>query len=346
MDTKHKWVMVSVLVRVDDAARPQDVRDLVRDAIVDNTVVGSDDVVVREAYEVYGGDRPRSRGEAVMEVLDGWEWTHVPDDLAEKLRDPAFCEQLEQDLETGLPRKLFGVPVVLEEHVPKVVPTLGDTTSADLLTVYGHVTAKRWSQFEAPPELERMTVAELTAALVGELQRRLAVYDETTVLEGSPVDFLEEKVMKDEHGRDKQREEWVQQFGVDPMTGMPVDRRTYAFDVKCPLVRCGSSDVVKLREVWVDEASGRRHTHQCRKCGVLWEIPEEGPTTPTNVVEQGKLTMDVIRCARCGGDHPGLVFVAFRRPSVECQYWCSCPTTREPIFAVVGGVRKDEEGRD
>ena len=51
--------------------------------------------------------------------------------------------------------------------------------------------------------------------------------------------------------------------------------------------------------------------------------------------------MDLVGCARCGGDgHPDLLFHPYTHP-VECEeieftHWAICPTLKEPIlFATV-----------
>jgi hypothetical protein len=46
--------------------------------------------------------------------------------------------------------------------------------------------------------------------------------------------------------------------------------------------------------------------------------------------------VDVVHCARCGGDHPGTTFTPLTNPSEFCgllvAWWASCPANGEPIF--------------
>jgi hypothetical protein len=50
---------------------------------------------------------------------------------------------------------------------------------------------------------------------------------------------------------------------------------------------------------------------------------------------------DVVSCARCGGNHTGLVFKFFTNPSPICQLWAQCPSNGEPILMRVEGVKGD-----
>jgi hypothetical protein len=43
----------------------------------------------------------------------------------------------------------------------------------------------------------------------------------------------------------------------------------------------------------------------------------------------------VYNCARCGGDHASVLFMAFHRCPPDATHWGTCPTTYEPILLQV-----------
>lgn len=47
------------------------------------------------------------------------------------------------------------------------------------------------------------------------------------------------------------------------------------------------------------------------------------------------LTVDVKGCARCGRDHPQLLFHPFAVPPPAASHWSACPRTLEPILLEV-----------
>lgn len=42
--------------------------------------------------------------------------------------------------------------------------------------------------------------------------------------------------------------------------------------------------------------------------------------------------IDVIGCARCGGNHTRLPFKRFTRPSKPWSHWAKCPNIGEPVM--------------
>lgn len=51
------------------------------------------------------------------------------------------------------------------------------------------------------------------------------------------------------------------------------------------------------------------------------------------------MSIDVLGCARCGGDHLRLAFTQFTRVPVSgYQFFALCPTTLEPILVRMRGV--------
>jgi len=53
------------------------------------------------------------------------------------------------------------------------------------------------------------------------------------------------------------------------------------------------------------------------------------------LLQPSAMTLDVRRCARCHGDHPGLVFSLLRNPPQEFGYYATCPTSGQPILLAV-----------
>jgi hypothetical protein len=47
------------------------------------------------------------------------------------------------------------------------------------------------------------------------------------------------------------------------------------------------------------------------------------------------LVTNVKGCARCGGDHPRRLLLAFTRPPADATHYTICPTTEEPILVLV-----------
>ena len=43
---------------------------------------------------------------------------------------------------------------------------------------------------------------------------------------------------------------------------------------------------------------------------------------------------DIIKCARCGGDHHGVTYQPLANSPFSWE-WCMCPKTQQPIFFVV-----------
>jgi len=44
------------------------------------------------------------------------------------------------------------------------------------------------------------------------------------------------------------------------------------------------------------------------------------------------INVDVSKCARCQGDHFGLIFTKLTNAADEYAYWASCPTSSQPIL--------------
>lgn len=51
-----------------------------------------------------------------------------------------------------------------------------------------------------------------------------------------------------------------------------------------------------------------------------------------------RITLRITGCTRCGGNHPKLLFKAFKRPPgpdgmvADCTHWGECPKTHEPVL--------------
>jgi hypothetical protein len=43
---------------------------------------------------------------------------------------------------------------------------------------------------------------------------------------------------------------------------------------------------------------------------------------------------DILKCARCGGQHLDLKFKALTSPRTEFDLWTMCPVKQEPILLV------------
>lgn len=56
--------------------------------------------------------------------------------------------------------------------------------------------------------------------------------------------------------------------------------------------------------------------------------------------EPDEIQLDIQRCARCGGDHDGLIFLKLLRPAViddtlVATHWSLCPSNGQPIMMTV-----------
>ena len=68
----------------------------------------------------------------------------------------------------------------------------------------------------------------------------------------------------------------------------------------------------------------------------------KGPQGVTAVISPGAVTVDknfksvirfdVVNCARCGGEHPGMMFHELAVPARDYSHWAACPKTGEPIM--------------
>ena len=63
--------------------------------------------------------------------------------------------------------------------------------------------------------------------------------------------------------------------------------------------------------------------------------------------EAEKMTVEITRCTRCGGDHP-IAFSKFLRPphfdDRFWDWWGMCPNTKEPVlmYTFINGSRIQE----
>lgn len=72
------------------------------------------------------------------------------------------------------------------------------------------------------------------------------------------------------------------------------------------------------------------------------------PDTPMQVtavenIDHEVLMMSVTHCARCGRDHPEIVFTTFLRPPSDASgtlwsWWGTCPVSGDPILLRIAEV--------
>lgn len=55
-------------------------------------------------------------------------------------------------------------------------------------------------------------------------------------------------------------------------------------------------------------------------------------TKGSNVSLSDPLKIDIVSCARCGGNHPKLDFKKLTRPNGEWTHWAKCPYLGEPVM--------------
>jgi len=112
----------------------------------------------------------------------------------------------------------------------------------------------------------------------------------------------------------------------------PRKRKVYEIPQGTPERKCRSCHATVF---WINPRAGVRlpvnpdgvsHFETCPQASD-WSHGKKGPNQASAMVP-----IDVVKCARCGGDHGKLAFYKLTRAAKDFQWWSLCPNTGEPIL--------------